>query len=64
MKITKVEAIPFRVPMREVVKFATGQLDALEHVLVRVHTDDGTLSRRSVSTSNDRKVFLKVEQTP
>jgi L-Ala-D/L-Glu epimerase / N-acetyl-D-glutamate racemase len=41
MKIVKVEAIPFRVRMREVVKFATGQLDALEHVLVRVHTDEG-----------------------
>ena len=30
----------------------------------RVQTDDGTLSRRSVSTSDDRKVFLKVEQMP
>lgn len=29
-----------------------------------VQTDDGTLSRRSVSTSDDRKVFLKVEQMP
>ena len=30
----------------------------------RVQTDDGTLSRRSVNTSDARKVFLKVEQMP
>ena len=41
MKITKLEAIPFRMPMRETVKFATGQLSALDHVLVRVYTDEG-----------------------
>lgn len=45
MKIAKIEAIPFRVPMREVVKFATGQLAALEHVLVRVHTDEGIVGQ-------------------
>ena len=39
VKITKLEAIPFRMPMRETVKFATGQLSALDHVLVRVYTD-------------------------
>ena len=45
MKITKLEAIPFRVPMRETVKFATGQLSALEHVLVRVYTDQGLIGQ-------------------
>lgn len=41
MKIIKVDAIPFRIPMRKVVKFATGQLASVDHVLVRVHTDEG-----------------------
>lgn len=45
MKVQRIEAIPFRVPMREVVKFATGQLAALEHVLVRVHTDAGIVGQ-------------------
>jgi L-alanine-DL-glutamate epimerase-like enolase superfamily enzyme len=45
MKITKLEAIPFRMPMRETVKFATGQLSALEHVLVRVYTDEGLIGQ-------------------
>jgi L-alanine-DL-glutamate epimerase-like enolase superfamily enzyme len=45
MKIAKIEAIPFRVPMREVVKFATGQLAELEHVLVRIHTDQGLIGQ-------------------
>jgi L-alanine-DL-glutamate epimerase-like enolase superfamily enzyme len=41
MKITGVEAIPFRVPLTGIVKFATGQLAALEHVLVRISTAEG-----------------------
>ena len=45
MKIAKLEAIPFRMPMRETVKFATGQLSALDHVLVRVHTDEGLVGQ-------------------
>ena len=45
MRITKLEAIAFRMPMRETVKFATGQLSALDHVLVRVYTDEGLVGQ-------------------
>jgi L-alanine-DL-glutamate epimerase-like enolase superfamily enzyme len=43
MKITGIDAIPFRVPLTGVVKFATGQLAALEHVLVRISTAEGLM---------------------
>ena len=41
MKITRVEAIPFAIPYRQPLRFASGEVHAAEHVLVRVHTDDG-----------------------
>ncbi|ORA31629.1 mandelate racemase/muconate lactonizing enzyme family protein [Mycobacterium aquaticum] len=41
MKITRIEAIPFTVPYRKPLRFASGEVHAAEHVLVRVHTDDG-----------------------
>jgi L-Ala-D/L-Glu epimerase len=41
MKITKVEAIPFAIPYRKPLRFASGEVTEAEHVLVRVHTDDG-----------------------
>src|SRR6202034_3459875 len=41
MKITKVEAIPFTIPYRKPLRFASGEVTEAEHVLVRVHTDDG-----------------------
>ncbi|KAA9152115.1 enolase [Amycolatopsis acidicola] len=41
MKITSIEAIPFAIPYRKPLKFASGEVHAAEHVLVRVHTDDG-----------------------
>ncbi len=40
MEIKKIDVIPFRIPMKEAIKFATGYLDAVEHVLVRIHTDE------------------------
>jgi L-alanine-DL-glutamate epimerase-like enolase superfamily enzyme len=44
MKITKVEAIPFKVPYLAPLKFGLGgYLEAAEHVLVRVHTDEGAV---------------------
>jgi len=43
MKISKVEAIPFAIPYRKPLRFASGEVRAAEHVLVRVHTDDGVL---------------------
>ena len=41
MKITAVEAIPFAIPYVKPLKFASGEVHTAEHVLVRVHTDDG-----------------------
>ncbi|WP_433566694.1 mandelate racemase/muconate lactonizing enzyme family protein [Nocardia sp. CA-151230] len=43
MKITEVEAIPFAIPYRKPLRFASGEVHAAEHVLVRVHTDDGVI---------------------
>lgn len=41
MKITKVEAIPFSIPYTHPLKFASGEVHVAEHVLVRVHGEDG-----------------------
>ena len=43
MKITHVEAIPFAIPYVKPLKFASGEVHTAEHVLVRVHTDDGVI---------------------
>ena len=43
MKITEVETIPFAIPYVKPVVFASGEVHAAEHVLVRVHTDDGVI---------------------
>jgi L-alanine-DL-glutamate epimerase-like enolase superfamily enzyme len=41
MKIVKVEAIPFAIPYARPLKFASGEVHTADHVLVRVHTDEG-----------------------
>ncbi|HEU0192494.1 MAG TPA: enolase C-terminal domain-like protein [Mycobacterium sp.] len=41
MKITAIEAIPFAIPYAKPLKFASGEVHVAQHVLVRVHTDDG-----------------------
>src|SRR5256885_6054071 len=41
MRISHVEAIPFVLPCQRVARFATGSRERADHVLVRVHTDDG-----------------------
>ncbi|NUU25686.1 MAG: enolase [Streptomycetaceae bacterium] len=41
MKITAVEAIPFAVPYRKPLKFASGEVHEAAHVLVRMHTEGG-----------------------
>jgi L-Ala-D/L-Glu epimerase len=41
VKITKVEAIPFAIPYRKPLRFASGEVAVAEHVLVRVHADGG-----------------------
>lgn len=43
MKITRIEAIPFAIPYRKPLKFASGEVHVAEHVLVRVHTDEGII---------------------
>lgn len=43
MKITRVEAIPFAIPYTKPLRFASGEVHVAEHVLVRVHTDDGVV---------------------
>ncbi|MFI0816262.1 mandelate racemase/muconate lactonizing enzyme family protein [Streptomyces sp. NPDC021098] len=41
MKIARVEAIPFAIPYEKPLRFASGEVHTAEHVLVRVHTDEG-----------------------
>ena len=43
MKITAVEAIPFAIPYLKPLRFASGEVHAATHVLVRVHTDAGVV---------------------
>ena len=43
MKITAIEAIPYAIPYSKALKFASGEVRVAEHVLVRVHTDDGVV---------------------
>ncbi|MER7049140.1 mandelate racemase/muconate lactonizing enzyme family protein [Streptomyces jumonjinensis] len=41
MKITGIDTIPFAIPYRKPLRFASGEVHTAEHVLVRVHTDEG-----------------------
>lgn len=41
MKITDIEAIPYAIPYTKPLRFASGEVHTAEHVLVRVHTDEG-----------------------
>lgn len=41
MKIERIEAVPYSIPYTHPLKFASGEVHAAEHVLVRIHTDDG-----------------------
>jgi L-Ala-D/L-Glu epimerase len=44
MKITRIETIPFRVPLLAPIKWGlAGYMEAAEHVLVKVHTDEGVV---------------------
>lgn len=43
MKIIELEAIPFAIPYVKPLRFASGEVHVAEHVLVRVHTDDGVV---------------------
>ncbi|MEW1551437.1 mandelate racemase/muconate lactonizing enzyme family protein [Streptomyces tsukubensis] len=41
MKITAVEAVPFAIPYTKPLAFASGVVHTADHVLVRIHTEDG-----------------------
>lgn len=41
MKIETIEAIPFRLPLQHPIKFAVGEMHYLEHLLIRIRTDEG-----------------------
>jgi len=41
MKITKVVTSPFRIPLKKPTAWARGMINAAEHILVRVYTDEG-----------------------
>jgi L-Ala-D/L-Glu epimerase len=43
VKIVEVEAIPFAIPYRKPLRFASGEVHVADHVLVRVRTDDGVV---------------------
>ena len=43
MKISRIEAIPYSIPYKKPLRFASGEVATAEHVLVRVHTDDGVV---------------------
>ena len=43
MKIVAIEAIPFAVPYRKPLRFASGEVHTADHVLVRVHAEDGVV---------------------
>lgn len=45
MKITRVEAIPYAIPYEKPLRFASGEVNVAEHVLVRVHTADGLVGQ-------------------
>lgn len=41
MKIERIEAIPYSIPYTHPLRFASGEVHAAEHVLIRIHTDEG-----------------------
>ena len=43
MQITRIDCIPFNLPMKNPVRYAGGTLTVSEHVLVQVHTDEGLI---------------------
>lgn len=45
MKITRIEAIPYAIPYLKPLRFASGEIHAAEHALVRVHADNGLVGQ-------------------
>lgn len=48
MKIDRIDAVPFTIPYRREVRFATGSLSAADHVLLRVMDSDGAIGSAEV----------------
>jgi len=45
MKIERIEAIPYAIPYTHPLKFASGEVATADHVLVRIHTDEGLVGQ-------------------
>lgn len=43
MEITDVQTIPFRIPFKKPTEWARGKIEAAEHVLVKVYTNEGII---------------------
>lgn len=43
MRIQRIETIPYAIPYNHPLRFASGEVHTAEHVLVRVHTDEGVI---------------------
>lgn len=43
LKIERIEVIPYSIPYRHPLKFASGEVANADHVLVRLYTDDGVV---------------------
>ncbi|PRB69235.1 enolase C-terminal domain-like protein [Arthrobacter sp. MYb213] len=43
MKIARIEAIPYAIPYTHPLRFASGEVHTADHVLIRVHTEDGII---------------------
>ncbi|HET6242630.1 MAG TPA: enolase C-terminal domain-like protein [Arthrobacter sp.] len=41
MKIERIEAIPYAIPYTHPLKFASGEVETADHVLIRIYGDDG-----------------------
>ncbi|MCI4012206.1 enolase C-terminal domain-like protein [Brevibacterium sp. ZH18] len=48
MKITHLETVPYRIPMKKPLKFASGEVHHVEHVLVRLTTDEGLVGTADI----------------
>ncbi|RAD02313.1 enolase, partial [Burkholderia multivorans] len=48
MRITAVETIPYRTPLRKPLRFASGEVDHIEPVLLRLRTDDGLVGTADI----------------
>ncbi|WBU63532.1 mandelate racemase/muconate lactonizing enzyme family protein [Paracoccus aerodenitrificans] len=43
MKITRIDAIPFSIPYSKPLKFASGEVHSADHILIRIHSEDGLI---------------------